>query len=77
MSIIREKFIKIIETLPYDLQEEIYRKKTFDILKDVTQRYVDTYGIDDLSKGDKEVIYNVLGNDFHNIENKENRRESE
>ena len=31
MSPVREKFIKIIESLPYDIQEEIYKKKTYDI----------------------------------------------
>lgn len=71
MSPVREKFVKIIESLPYDLQEEIYKRKTFDILKDVTQRYYDTYGIDDLSDEDKEVIHNVLGDNFMDIENKQ------
>ncbi len=72
MTAVREKFVKIIESLPYDLQEEIYKRKTFDILKDVTQRYVDTYGIDDLSDEDKEVIHNVLDDKFTDIENKQN-----
>lgn len=70
MSQVRENFIKIIESLPYDLQEEIYKKKTFDILKDVTQRYFDTYGDDDLSDEDKEVIHNVLGDNFSAFENR-------
>ena len=72
MSTVREKFINIIESLPYDLQEEIYKRKTFDILKDVTQRYFDTYGIDDLSDEDKEVIHNVLCDNFKNFEKKQN-----
>lgn len=72
MSKIRERFVKIIESLPYDLQEEIYKKTTFDILKDVTQKYFDTYGTDDLSDEDKEVIHNVLGNNFMAIENRQN-----
>ena len=33
MSPVREKFVRIIESLPYDIQEEIYKRKTFDILK--------------------------------------------
>lgn len=70
MSQVREKFIKIIENLPYDLQEEIYKRKTFDILKDVTQRYFDTYGDDDLTAEDKEVLHNVLGDNFMAIENR-------
>ena len=72
MSPVREKFVRIIESLPYDLQEEIYKRKTFDILKDVTQRYFDTYGTDDLCNEDKEVIHNVLCNDFKAIENRQN-----
>ena len=73
MSPVREKFIKIIESLPYDLQEEIYKRKTFDILKDVTQRYFNTYGDNDLSNEDKEVLHNVLGEDFMGIENRHNQ----
>lgn len=72
MSEVREKFIKIIESLPYDLQVEIYKRKTFDILKDVTQRYFDTYGDEDLSDEDKEVLHDVLGDNFMAIENRHN-----
>lgn len=72
MSPVREKFVKIVESLPYDLQEEIYKRKTFDILKDVTQRYVDTYGTDDLSDEDKDVIHNVLCDNFNIFEEKRN-----
>lgn len=64
MSPVREKFVKIIESLPYNLQEEIYKRETFEILKDITQRYFDTYGIDDLSDEDKEVIHNILCDNF-------------
>ena len=73
MSPVSEKFIKIIESLPYDIQEEKFNKKTFDILKDVTQRYYDTYGIDDLSDEDKDVIHDVLGNNFMTFENIRNQ----
>ncbi len=72
MSPVREKFVKIIESLPYDLQEEIYKRKTLDILKDVTQRYFDTYGTDDLSDEDKEFINNVLCNNFKAFDKKQN-----
>lgn len=72
MSPVREKFVKIVESLPYDLQEEIYKRKTFDILKDVTQRYFDTYGTDDLSDEDKEVIHNVLCDNFNIFEENRN-----
>ena len=39
MSPIREKFVKIVENLPYNLDEEILKKDTKDILHDITQRY--------------------------------------
>lgn len=73
MSPVREKFIKVIESLPYDLQEEIYNRKTFDILKDVTQRYFDTFGDDDLSETDKEILHSVLCDNFKFIEKRENQ----
>ena len=68
MTPVREKFVNIIENLPYKLEEEIKTKKTIDILKDVTQRYVDSYGTDDLSEDDKEIIQSLIGN---NIKTKE------
>ena len=63
MTPVREKFVNIIENLPYELEEEVKTRKTIDILKDVTQRYVDSYGTDDLSEDDKEIIQNLIGND--------------
>ena len=54
MSPIREKFVKVIESLPYDIDEEI--------LKEITQKYVDTYGVEDLSEEDKECIRTLIGN---------------
>lgn len=62
MSPIRERFVKIIETLPYDINEEIFKKSTKEILQQITQKYVDIYGIDDLSENDKECIHSLLGN---------------
>lgn len=62
MTPVREKFINIIENLPYELEKEIKTRKTIDILKDVTQRYVDNYGTDNLSEDDKEVIRSLIGN---------------
>ena len=56
MSPIREKFIKIIDSLPYDLDKEI--------LQDVTKLYVDTYSTDDLSANDKECIQSLIGFNF-------------
>ena len=60
MTPVREKFMNIIENLPYELEEEIKTRKTIDILKDVTQRYVDSYGTDDLSEEDKEIIQSLI-----------------
>ena len=42
MSPIREKFIKIIDSLPYDLDKEVLNKNTKEIIKDVKKLYVDT-----------------------------------
>ncbi len=66
MSPVREKFVKVLESLPYELEEEIKKRNTFDILKDVTQRYVEAYGTDDLSDEDKECIQNALGRSLSN-----------
>ena len=62
MTPVREKFVNIIENLPYEIEEEIKTRKTIDILKDVTQRYVDIYSTDDLSAEDKEIIKSLIGN---------------
>ena len=62
MSPIREKLVKVIESLPYDIDEEILKKDTQEILKEITQKYVDTYGVEDLSEDDKECIRALIGN---------------
>lgn len=62
MSPIREKFVNIISSLPYDIDEEILKKSTKEILQEVIQKYVDTYGINDLSENDKECISSLIGN---------------
>lgn len=61
MSPVREKFIKAIESLPYELEEEIGKKNTLEILRDVTRKYVETYGTDDLCENDKECIQSLIG----------------
>lgn len=53
---IREKFIKAIESLPYEIDKEILKKDTKEILTEVTQKYIDIYGDSDLSEEDKECI---------------------
>ena len=63
MSPVREKFIKVIESLPYKIDEEILKRDTKEILQEVTQKYVDTYGMDDLSENDKECIMSLIGNE--------------
>lgn len=60
MSPVREKFVKIIESLPYELDEEILKRDTKEILREITQKYVDTYGTDDLSENDKECIRTLI-----------------
>ena len=35
-----------------------------EILKEVTQKYVYTYGVDDLSENDKECIRSLIGNEI-------------
>ncbi len=62
MSLVRERFIKIIEMLPYELDKEILIKDTKEILKDITQRYVNAYGTQELSENDKECIRALIGN---------------
>ena len=62
MSPVREKVINIIEALPYSINEEIFKRDTREIFQEITQRYVETYGIDDLSEDDRECIQELLGN---------------
>lgn len=62
MSPVREKFIKIVESLPYNIDEEILKRDTKDILQEITQKYVETYGTEDLSEDDKECIKSLIGN---------------
>ena len=72
MTPVREKFVKVVESLPYNLEEEIFKRNTYEILKDVTQRYVDTYGIEDLSFEDQDLIHNVLCDNYDVFEDKQN-----
>ena len=60
MSPVREKFIKVIESLPYDIDQEIFKRSTKEILEDVAKKYIDTYGMDDLSENDKECIRSLI-----------------
>ena len=63
MSPVGEEFVKIIDALPYELDEEIFKRDTKEILQEITQKYVDTYGTDDLSENDKECIKSLMENE--------------
>ena len=60
MSPVREKFIKVVESIPYDIDQEIFKRSTKEILEDVAKKYIDTYGMDDLSENDKECIRSLI-----------------
>lgn len=75
MSPVREKFINILENLPYDIDKEILKKSTYEILQDVTQRYVDEYGTADLCENDIECIESLIGLDFHKKEAEKQAKE--
>ena len=62
MSPIREKFVKVIESLPYDIDEEIFKRDAKEILQEITQKYVDTYGTEDFTENDKECVRALIGN---------------
>ena len=64
MSPVREKFIKVVESLPYDIDQEIFKRSTKEILEDVAKKYIDTYGMDDLSENDKECIRSLIETDI-------------
>lgn len=59
MSPVREKFIKAIQALPYSIDKEIFNKDTNEILQDVTQKYIELYGSEDLSNTDKEWLQDL------------------
>lgn len=62
MSPIREKFVNVIESLPYNIDEEIFKRNTKEILQEVAKKYVDIYGINALSENDKDCIVSLIGN---------------
>lgn len=61
MLSVNGKFIEAIKALPYDIDEEVLKRDTKDILHDVVQKYVELYGIDDLSENDKECVQSLIG----------------
>ena len=60
MSPVREKFIKALESLPYDIDKEILKRDTKEILQEITQKYVDMFDVSDLSEDDKECIQSLI-----------------
>ena len=60
MSNIKDKFIKAIESLPYDIDEELKTKESIIILQDVTNKYIELFGINDLNENDKICIQSIL-----------------
>ena len=60
MSIVKERIIKIIQKLPYNIDEEIYKKDAQEILQDITKKYIDIYGTSDMSDNDKDCIKELL-----------------
>ncbi len=61
MSPIREKFIKAIQELPYDIDEAALEKDAKTIIEDIHFIYYKMYGIDDLSENDKECVESLIG----------------
>lgn len=60
MSKINENFIKAIESLSYNIDEEVINKDCISILKDVTQKYIELFEINDLNEDDRNCIKNIL-----------------
>ena len=65
MSIVRKNFIHVIEELPYEIDEEMYRRSELEIFIDITQKYVKDYGVEDLNAKDKKFIHDMLSIDIH------------
>ena len=60
MLSVRENFIKAVEALPYDIDEEAKTKDNITLLQDVTKKYVELFGLDDLDENDKMCIESIL-----------------
>ena len=70
MSKIKENFIKAIESLPYDIDKELKNKESLIILQDVTKKYLEEFGTDNLSENDKTCIQSILYDNNKNISSK-------
>ena len=60
MSPVREKFVKIVENLHYDIEKEILERDEREIIQEITAAYVEAYGTEDLSEQDKDCIRLIL-----------------
>lgn len=61
MLSVKDKMIKTIESMPYDLDKEILKRDTMEILQEITQKYVELFGTSDLSESDKDCIKSLIG----------------
>ena len=62
MTQLRKKIINIIEELPYNIDEEILKRDTKEILQEITQKYIDLYDINELSEKDIECVQSFIEN---------------
>lgn len=60
MTQLRKKIINIIEELPYNIDEEILKRDTKEILQEITQKYIDLYDINELSEKDIECVQSFI-----------------
>lgn len=61
MLSVKDKMIKTIESMPYDLDKEILKRDTMEILQEITKKYVELFGTSDLSESDKDCIKSLIG----------------
>ena len=51
--------------MPYDIDTEVLKRDTKDILQEITEKYVETYGTEELSEDDKNCIKALIGNKMY------------
>ncbi len=61
MLSVKDKMIKTIDSMPYDFDKEILKRDTMDILREIAQKYVELFGVNDLSESDKDCIRSLIG----------------
>ena len=60
MSLERQKNLLKLQSFYYTIQMK-RKQDTKDILQQITQKYVDTYGVEDLAENDKECLRSLIG----------------